>query len=230
MNDFDFVLKYNKIKEAQYVKDYESAVRQNTSHGIDSNSPTRELEHTFMLATYAYERLREKSSKELPDFIEYSLRNQATELMLRYFKHQSPDLPTYERMMEVFQHTTHVEMPGNSGDIITNFSTVTEDNPTNFTVNWRMYTDSLYSYLTGPLPTSGRHYANRGNGNEYLTKIIQLQNIVNHLPNKSIKYKHINEYMDELYTKLPEVDDKLVELDYYSNCLLTVSNQIKARI
>ena len=148
MNDFDYVVAYQKIESAKLVYELEELVRNYTLHSTSTNKLNLlECINSYKALTFALKRFRDKSRKGLPDFIHDSVmyfENRITRLVL--------DHPiTYEQFIDCFQFKSGIikcDTSYNAGyAILKSFALIVETNPQPYTFNWNYYSSPAYREL-----------------------------------------------------------------------------------
>lgn len=245
MNEFEYQIKANEVQTAKYAKDLERIIRDNsedyhvTGYSSNKRPDISEKERKYMLLSKAHFRFKEKSVKDLPDFL-YCRYNSFTKDLFQYYfgSHPHCELPTYDHMVKIFKYRAEqIVLDRNEGIYLINFSKVVEDRQTTFNINWSMHVSAKYSYLTDKVYQSG--YAPNCSAktlNHHLSMILQLENTIDHLPRKDITYTHINEFLQKEYASLTSSSTQSEELEdcdfieYFGKCLTKLGPKIKQNI
>ena len=148
MNDFDYVVAYQKIESAKLVYELEELVRGYTlsSYRI-SQLNLLECVNSYKALTFALKRFNGKSRKFLPGFIHDSV---------MYFECRITNLVldhpiTYDQFIDCFQFKSGIikcNSQYNAGyTILKSFALIVGSNPQPYKFNWNYYSNSTYNEL-----------------------------------------------------------------------------------
>ena len=152
MNDFDYVVAYQKIASAKLVYQLEELVRNYVLSSYATNKLNLlECINSYKALTFALKSFNEKSRKVLPDFIHDSVMYfecRITKLVL--------DHPiTYDQFIDCFQFKSGVikcDSQYNAGyTILKSFALIVGSNPQPYTFNWNYYSNRTYRELISGL-------------------------------------------------------------------------------
>ena len=148
MNDFDYVVAYQKIESAKLVYELEELVRGYTVSSYNINKLNLlECINSYKALTFALKCFRGKSRKVLPDFIHDSI---------MYFECRITNLVlnhpiTYDQFIDCFQFKSGIikcDSQYNAGyAILKSFALIVGTNPQPYTFNWNYYSNSTYNEL-----------------------------------------------------------------------------------
>ena len=148
MNDFDYVIAYQKIESAKLVYELEKLARDYSLSEYSINQLNLlECINFYKALTFAFKRFNDKSRKSLPDFIYDSItafEHRITKLVL--------DHPiTYEQFIDCFQFKSGIIKCNPLYDagyaILKSFALIIGSNPQPYTFNWNYCSNSTYREL-----------------------------------------------------------------------------------
>lgn len=148
MNDFDYVIAYQKIESAKLVYELEELVHGYVVRLYEINKLNLlECINSYKALTFALKRFKDKSRKVLPDFIHDSVmcfEYRITKLVL--------DHPiTYEQFIDCFQFKSGIIKCNNQYDagyaILKSFALIVGSNPQPYTFDWNYYSNPTYNEL-----------------------------------------------------------------------------------
>lgn len=148
MNDFDYVVAYQKIESAKLIYELEELVRNYvlSSYSISQLNLLKCI-NSYKALTFALKRFKDKSKKSLPEFIHDSVmcfEYRITKLVL--------DHPiTYDQFIDCFQFKSGIikcDSQYNAGySILKSFALIVGSNPQPYTFNWNYYSNPTYREL-----------------------------------------------------------------------------------
>lgn len=148
MNDFDYVIAYQKIESAKLVYELEELVHGYVVRSYEINKLNLlECINSYKALTFALKRFKDKSRKVLPDFIHDSVmcfEYRITKLVL--------DHPiTYEQFIDCFQFKSGIIKCNTQYDagyaILKSFALIVGSNPQPYTFDWNYYSNPTYNEL-----------------------------------------------------------------------------------
>lgn len=152
MNDFDYVVAYQKIESAKLVYTLEVLVRDYSLGSYNINQLNLlECINSYKALTFALKRFNDKSRKVLPDFIHASVahfENRITQLIIDH-------TITYDQFIDCFQFKSGIikcDLQYNAGyAILKSFALIVGSNPQPYTFDWNYYSNPTYCKLISGL-------------------------------------------------------------------------------
>ena len=148
MNDFDYVVAYQKIESAKLVYELEELVRDYSlrPYRIDKLN-LLECINSYKALTFALKRFKDKSRKVLPDFIHDSVMSFECSITKLVLNHPI----TYEQFIDCFQFKSEIikcDSQYNAGyAILKSFALIVGSNPQPYTFDWSYYSNPTYREL-----------------------------------------------------------------------------------
>jgi len=216
MNEFDFQLAWAEIEQAKLVKDLEELVRKHLPSGYvyrDTGNAdnSKAYLYKYRLASFALHRFKNKSNKQLPDFIYDKLRS-----LGHYYKNLLKHINTFEEYNEVFKYTPQavpIDVMDNTGEeVVTKLALLIADNP---------HTKPVFADFTRSHHyTRAYHSYSKHNTVKELCIFETVRRKLTAI--NPIQYTYLNERIDELYKQTIELPPNLDDIDHIQLSMRTI--------
>lgn len=223
----------------KYVKEYEEVIRYTCTDRFDAHHKiTIEKEYEYRVVMCAFKRFKEKSIKQLPDYVYRWIERRGTAILHEWFETRTiPEHVTYTHFINIFTDTEFVTLPRTHGIVILNMAELILDRDIPFSFSDENFTlegsDAYFadnrfvqqSYSTRPLSNEQR---------PIVAMIMFLESMLKHTkhPDKS-KYKIIHALLDDAYSRVPvklDIPTLYDEIEYRAKNTLDLMPKIYNRM
>lgn len=154
MNQMEYFIKLEYLKNCKTLKELENFIRENIFHIKDSynfknNIPKRIF--YYKLLVLAHKLFTTRSKKELPDFLLNRLKNTQKDILNLFLDKHKEEIPnfaySYEDFMDVFEFNTKLIFLGGTEQLII-FDELIGENPLPFSMDFNIYLSAFDNVTT----------------------------------------------------------------------------------